>query len=302
MKTLLLVYEKNYIFFPTFQSDTIQIEALWKSRRYQYCFWTKVFRKLRIPTGLWFPFFGGNWIKQMDSFGKVIVFDAAYEPIIGKWLKKFNIPIYIYMWDGKNRERLSGKQLFPVLSFNPKDEKLGMIYQQSFYYRDYVKEIPRSEEYDFFYCGRLKNRTEEVKKICTFLIDRGFSVYFHIVSDKETDWDGKIRIRTDELTYRENIEFSAKSKAILNIVNPDEKGTITLRCLEAMYLEKKLVTNDAEIRNLDFYNENNIFVLDEQMDLETQFVQLKEFMTVPYQRLSQEILDKYDMNNVNFGL
>lgn len=301
MKTLLLVYDKNFIFFPVFQSDTIQIEALWKDRRYQYCFWTKVFRKLHIPTGLWFPFFGGNWIKQMDSVEKIIVFDAVYEPVIGKWLKKFNIPIYIYMWDGKNRERLSEKQLFPVLSFNSRDTKLGMIYQQSFYYRDYVRELPRSEEYDFFYCGWLKNRTEEVKKICTFLIDSGFSVYFHIVSDKEADWDGKIQIRTDELPYREIVEFSAKSKAIINIVNPGEKGTITLRCLEAMYLEKKLVTNDSEIRNLDFYNENNIFVLDEQMDLETQLVQLKEFMTVPYQRLPQEILYKYDMNNVTFG-
>lgn len=301
MKTLLLVYDKNYIYFPSFRSDKIIIEPLWKDRKYQYCFWTKVFRKLHVPAGIWFPFYGGDWIKRINSFDKIVVFDAVYEPVVGNWLKKYNIPVYIYMWDGKNRDRLSQKQLFPVLSFNPRDIQLGMIYQQGFYYKDYVKDIPRSEEFDIFYCGRLKNRTEEVKKICMFLVTGGFSVYFHIVSDQEADWEGKIFIRTDELTYRENIEHSAKSKAILNIVNPGELGTITLRCLEALYLEKKLITNDKEICKLDFYDPRNIFVLDNQVSLESQLEELKRFMEVPYHKPPQEILDKYDMNNACFG-
>lgn len=301
MKTLLLVYDKNYIYFPAFQSDKIEIETLWKNRKYQYCFWTKVFRKLRIPTGLWFPFFGGSWIRRLNEFEKIVVFDAVYEPVIGKWLKKFNIPTFIYMWDGKNRERLSGKQLFPVLSFNPKDKELGMIYQQGFYYKDYLKDIPRSEEFDVFYCGRLKNRSEQVKRVCEFLVSGGFSTCFHIVADEKVDWGNNITIQTKELTYRENVELSARSKAILNIVNPGELGTITLRCLEAMYLEKKLITNDKEIRQLDFYNPNNIFILDEELDYELQLEQLRNFMNVPYQKQPQYILDKYDMNNANFG-
>lgn len=301
MKTLFLVYDKNYIYFPEFHCEKIELDTMWKDEKYQYCFLTKVFRKLHIPCAVWFPFFAGEWIKKLDNIDKIVIFDAVYEPCIGHWIKKKKRPTYIYMWDGKNRERLSGKQIFPVLSFNPKDTARGMLYQQGYYYKDYVRDVKCSEQYDVFYCARLKNREEQIRKICTFFNDNGFSTYFHLVADQEDCWDGKIKIQTKELSYRENIMLSAKSRAILNIVNQEEKGTITLRCLEAMYLKKKLITNDTEVKKFDFFNENNIFIIDDDKNCETQLEELRKFMGLPYYELPQKILDQYDMNNAVFG-
>ena len=301
MSVLFLVYDRNYAYFPAVDESIVVVENMWKQRKYQYCFWTKVLRKLRVPVGIWGKRFLGSWVSRIKEYQQVIIFDAVYEPMIGRWLQRKKIEGYIYMWDGKNRQRLSGEQLLPVLSFNPQDERNGMIFQHTFFCKEILRDIEQSEKYDIYYCGRVKRRTDMILRYCTFFIKQGFFTCFHIVSGRDEKREDGIVFYEKELSYHENLVFAGQSKAILNIVDEEEFGTVTLRCLEALYLGKKLITNDIKIKNADFYNKNNIFVLQSEICEEEQGKELREFLDKEYEMPPQSIFEKYDIKNVKFG-
>ena len=81
------------------------------------------------------------------------------------------------------------------------------------------------------------------------------------------------------------------SKAILDLMREGQYG-LSFRIFEAMAMEKKIVTNNPEIRNYNFYNPNNILVLEED------FSNLnRDFFETPYEKLSKEIYDYYTLEN-----
>lgn len=297
---LFLVYDKNYIYFPNIKRKTLVVKDMWKPGK-QYCFWSKICRKLRLPLSLWGRFFLGEWIGESDQYEQIIIFDAVYEPMIGRYLKQKGANAYIYMWDGKNRSRLSGKQIFPVLSFNPRDTENGMLFQRSFYCREILEKIDCTNQYDVFYCGRIKRRWEVIRKYCLFFINCGLSVNFHIVSDSGTEEEEGIPVFTKELSYYENLLGVGSSRAILNIVDPDEFGAVTQRCLEALYLRKKLITNDTQICETDLYHKNNVYILKEDFDEEEEKKAIKEFLQAEYVPPTPELQAEYDINYAVFG-
>jgi 1,5-rhamnosyltransferase len=64
------------------------------------------------------------------------------------------------------------------------------------------------------------------------------------------------------LPYVDYIERTLRSKVIVEI-NSDGQTGITLRTLEAAFLNRKLLTNNPFVRHLDFYDANNIFIFGE---------------------------------------
>ena len=59
--------------------------------------------------------------------------------------------------------------------------------------------------------------------------------------------------------------------------------------MEALFFEKKLITNNKDIKNYDFYNPSNIFILGEN-----NIEDIKEFINKPYEKVEQKIIDYYD--------
>ena len=58
-----------------------------------------------------------------------------------------------------------------------------------------------------------------------------------------------------------------------------------------MFLERKLITNNTDIKNYDFYNHDNIFILGED-----NINEIKEFINKPYKKIDQDIIDYYDFD------
>lgn len=50
------------------------------------------------------------------------------------------------------------------------------------------------------------------------------------------------------------------SKAVIDIQHPEQTG-LTMRSIEMLGLNKKLITTNVDIRNYDFFNGNNIVVI-----------------------------------------
>ena len=58
-----------------------------------------------------------------------------------------------------------------------------------------------------------------------------------------------------------------------------------------MGYKKKLITTNPDVVNYDFYNPNNIMVVNEQ-----NFETIRDFLSTPYEDISKELYDKYTID------
>lgn len=99
------------------------------------------------------------------------------------------------------------------------------------------------------------------------------------------------------LSYKECLEFVSKSKIIVDIQGKWQQG-MTLRPMESLFYQKKLITNNKDLCTMDFYNPNNIFILGKD-DME----QLENFCKKKHSEVTSSIIDKYGLKRwvENFG-
>ena len=71
------------------------------------------------------------------------------------------------------------------------------------------------------------------------------------------------------IPYAKSLGYTKKTKAILEIGSPSDKGCIyTARVAQALGEEKKLITNAAILKNEKFYNESNCIVFEKISDID----------------------------------
>ncbi len=132
---------------------------------------------------------------------------------------------------------------------------------------------------DFFFVGYEKDRLAEIMKLKEQLLNLNFRVKFLVIKDK-----------TEEIMYYQVIENILHSKCIVDIIQNGQSG-ISTRPLEAIFFNKKLLTNNRNIVNEDFYHPNNIFIFGlDDMKL------LNQFMGMDCIKQPDYILNKYEIN------
>jgi len=89
------------------------------------------------------------------------------------------------------------------------------------------------------------------------------------------------------LPYEEIVDYLYRSKCILDFVEEGQTG-ITLRPMEAVWFQKKLITNNPDVIHYDFYCPENVFILG-QDKLST----LNAFIDAPYRPLPIEVAQNY---------
>ena len=75
-------------------------------------------------------------------------------------------------------------------------------------------------------------------------------------------------------------------RQILDIPKTNQTG-LTLRVLEALYFNKKIISTNSELKNYDFYHPNNILVLDDSLKVDI------SFFDSPYVPVDNNTLGKY---------
>lgn len=90
-----------------------------------------------------------------------------------------------------------------------------------------------------------------------------------------------------KLSYQRNIEKLKRSTVVLEINKPGQRG-LTLRALEAMAFNKKLITNNASIKDHAFYHPDKIFIWGED-DHDA----IARFLSSAHQETDLALLEKY---------
>ena len=86
-------------------------------------------------------------------------------------------------------------------------------------------------------------------------------------------------------------QIMAESKIIIDYEVGSQTG-LTMRTIECLGMKKKLITTNKNITKYDFYNENNILVVDRENPILN-----IEFINKPYQELDEKLYKKYSLSS-----
>lgn len=86
-------------------------------------------------------------------------------------------------------------------------------------------------------------------------------------------------------------KITNESRIVVDIELSNQTG-LTMRTIETHGMRKKMITTNSQIKNYDFYNEDNILVVDRNNPIiDTSFVEK------PYKMLPEDIYIKYSLTN-----
>ena len=159
-----------------------------------------------------------------------------------------------------------------ILSFDQGDcRKYGFVYHPLVFssYKGPIKDMPYS---DVYFLGQPKNRLDEIFEIYEYLVKQGLKVDMiltKVPKDKQR-YSDEIKY-INWMSYQENIQHVIHSKCILEVMQKGGKG-YTQRCLEAIGLRKKLLTNNSEISKSDFYDPILICQFNTINDIDEEFL------------------------------
>ena len=94
------------------------------------------------------------------------------------------------------------------------------------------------------------------------------------------------------MLYNEVVENIKHTRAILDLTKQTQYG-LTLRPMEAIFFQKKLITNNENIVKYDFYNPKNILIYNNNTTCE----EIREFLESEYEPIKTSIIEFYKFEN-----
>ena len=151
-----------------------------------------------------------------------------------------------------------------VFVFDKSDQKLNSNYEMSYLvYNPVINNDDKPIEYDAFLIAKSKNRLSSIIDAFDRMVVEGLNVCFYVnsIPDQDIKKLSERDIKANVvLPYSKVVECISKSKCIVDIMQKNSKG-ITLNVVEAVFYEKKVITDNTQVISEPFYNETRFFVL-----------------------------------------
>lgn len=213
------------------------------------------------------------------------MFDNGFNNMIAKYIKNKNpnVKTILWYWNPINEYSkgfLESKYIDEFWTYNKSDANQYKIKYNTQFYSQNVVLDKKDMEYDVSFLGNAKGRKADIVEIEKILNEKDIQTNFKIIENKK-----------DYIKYDDYLEIISKSKCILDY-NMNQQAPLTLRPLEALFLNKKLITNNKQIERYDFYNPNNIFILGKD-DIND----IKQFIESQYENINEKIIKNYDFFN-----
>ncbi|SFO12937.1 hypothetical protein SAMN05421741_12156 [Paenimyroides ummariense] len=157
--------------------------------------------------------------------------------------------------------------------------------------------------YDAFFFASKDARLNNVIKLITYLRQKNWNAKALIVAKKTKSKSKPIKVEGVTITenstpFSQIYQYADNTKVVIDISHPNQKG-LSMRPYECLGLERKLITNNSEIMKYDFYNPDNIFIINDFDNLNIP----NSFLNNPYQKLPKAVAEKYHISNwLNFIL
>lgn len=184
-----------------------------------------------------------------------------------------------------------------VCTFDKEDaRKYGFIYVGQVYrYLDTSIQSASEDSANVLFIGVDKRRADKLDLVASIFEKEQIPYDFRILYDKHS-----VRGRypqldkcemSESIPYSEVLQISSCAGCLLDILQPGQVG-MTMRVLEALFLNKKLITDNVSIKDEPFYRPNNIYIIN---DFNQPWKSVKEFLDSPYEEVSEAIVREYDI-------
>lgn len=240
-------------------------------------------------------------VSNKNYIYNIVIMDGSLKFMNIKWLNKIskepNINLVLVLINSMEAESVSMVESKPLINkvewtsiwtFDPIDSaKYGYKYLGlSYYSKAYLQPAP--VEYDAYFVGGFKGgRNEKIIKlfeklkhdecICNFnIMISGINKIFRKKSEK-----GLSFFSGGWKSYNEVLQDVNKSNCIIEILQTGQTGQ-SLRYLEAVCYNKKLLTNNKYIKNLPFYNPNNMKIYENINDIDTNWIKQQSKINYEY--------------------
>lgn len=230
--------------------------------------------------------------KKIVCEADVVVLHMSYLTLsLPKYINEINsnAKVIAWYWNIVNESYVPSKIVgkCECWSFDPEDcKKYGMKFNHQYYFKTLIQE-KNNPQCDVYFCGSDSGRGRLLVELYDIFMEKGLKAKFQIVYPK---YEGiPENLKANPQKYEFILENNLNSKVILELMRPGQTGA-TARQMEALFQKRKLITNNTNIKNEDFYRPQNIFILGER-PLNT----LADFINAPYDHSVDKYIDSYDV-------
>lgn len=249
------------------------------------------------------------------NFDYILIIRGEYTPKDSLERMRSYFPtakMVLYMWDSLvNNKFIRAKweyydKVYTFDRINYLNHKESIDFLPLFYYEDYLPKDTGGKEYkyDLSFIGTgHEDRVKIVKALALQLENKQRNVFsYFFFPHKLVYYLNKIKnphfkyvrmedVEFKQLPFEKLYEIYSQSKCVVDIESSKQNG-LTMRTIEMIGLEKKLITTNKDIVHYDFFNPANIMILDRNdpvIDL--------EFIDKPYIPLDEKIRTKYSLHD-----
>lgn len=227
----------------------------------------------------------------------VILFDGTKNRILSEYAKQIEKVIdsqktrlLFYFWNtiiSTNDLQLSTK--WEINTFDKRDAiKYAYRYIGGFYNCQFPENTTNIAS-DIFFIGVNKGRFSFVKSLQNQLVNNDLITDFIYVDNIKYLYNSQY---SKFLPYIEIIKRCSRSKALLDVVKSNQFG-LTLRIYEGLFMNKKIITTNANILQYKLYNSQNILLINPTTSIDD----IKEFLNTPIVPYSKQIKEIYSFES-----
>lgn len=240
-------------------------------------------------------------VQQLKALGKqdivLIIRPDLLDKPTHKKVKELTHNYYAYLYDSTKRfpvDHLLEGTFDKIFSFDENDvKKYNFTHITNYIYLP-KKEIVADKSYKqkVFIVISADERLASLNKIAEQLDDNHISHKLIVkASRKPAVLNDTIRWVQKEIWQEELVGLLDESEVFLDLIRHNHNG-LSFRIFEALAYQRKLVTTNESVKNYDFYNPNNILIIDEENPIID-----PAFFTGEYNPLPDTIYDKYTIKH-----
>jgi len=219
-------------------------------------------------------------------------------------IKKYTSKYIAYLYDSVQRcpiEHLINGIFDEIYSFDTEDvKKYNFKKITNYIYWQQQPIIPDFKpKNQVLYIASFDKRLHKVQLLKNSFNELDISYLFLIIGKKTTLFKlqnmfsnkfENLQLRRNRINEQELQQLYSETQIVLDIVRENQTG-LSFRIFEAMAYQKKIITNNKYIKEHNFYNPNNILVIDDG-----NYVFDSDFFSTNYEPISQEIYNQYTLD------
>ena len=263
-------YTEGIYALPVYRSDNVLCKAA-----------ANICWKLHLP---YTALFLGDWAWKIQDYDIIICEGLKRREWVFRYIlprKKASSRLIMWHWnkifEHETDPNSDLAQKCEQWSFDPDDCETYHMRANTQYFATISVPFGAEKKWDLYFLGTDKGRVPLLEKLDMECRNRGLEPYFYVVGEHGMSPSEELPYRTP-ISYKTNIQNVSCTAAVVDIPLKGQRG-LTLRVLEALYLRRKLITFNSNVKELPFYNENNILICTDNFSIDD----IYEFLKIPYQ-------------------